>query len=86
MFNDLGSPTLNLQGASHITGGFAHGHAWGGVFGFANAVDMPSDNICEIYRKGEVLLYTSTGDVSIVRPKFSLKLVLQMEAGKPGKT
>jgi len=73
MQSPSGSPTRNLQGASRIMGGFAHGRAHGNVFNFADAVDMPSGNPPEIYRKGKVLLYTSTGDVSVTKPKLSLK-------------
>jgi hypothetical protein len=57
---------------SCITGGFTHGHAQGNVFNFADGVDLKSDPHV-IYQKGKVLLYTSNGDVNVIKPKVSLK-------------
>ena len=65
-------PGSDLQGASRITGGFARGHAHGNVFNFADTIDLPS-NSPEIFRKGKVLLYTTSGDVEDTKPKLSLK-------------
>ena len=66
------SPTQNLQGASRVTGGFARGCARGNVFNFADAINLSSDP-STIYQKGKILLYTSNGDVSIMKSKVSLK-------------
>ena len=66
MQSPLSSPTQNLQGASCVTGGFSHGCAQGNVFNFADAINLSSDPPT-IYQKGKILLYTSNGDVSVMK-------------------
>ena len=38
-------PQLQLQGASRVTGGFAHGRALGNVFNLADAQDASLDDL-----------------------------------------
>lgn len=65
------SPTMDLQGASRITGGTLRGRALGNVFNNADA-DLTSGSGFE-RRMGRVQLYTSPADPTLVKPNAEIK-------------
>ena len=67
------SPSQDLQGASHIIGGTAHGRAYGNVFNFADGPDPFSNEVDVRPKPGKVLLYTSMGDPETMKAVMSLK-------------
>jgi len=65
------SLTIDLQGASHTTGGILHGQAQGNVFNNADA-DPVLDYGLE-HCIGQIQVYTSHTDPAIVKPNMELK-------------
>ena len=64
------SPTMDLQGASRITGGILRGRALGNVYNNADA-DLISGSGLE-RRMGRVQFYTSPADPTTTNPDFEL--------------
>ena len=64
------SPTIDLQGASHVTGGILRGRAQGNVFNNAD-VDLADYGL--EHRIGRVQVYTAYADPTLVKPDMELK-------------
>ena len=61
---------IDLQGASHVTGGILRGRAQGNVFNNADA-DLMSGHRFE-HRTGQVQVYTAHADLNIVKADMEL--------------
>lgn len=67
------SPSIDLQGASRVTGGILRGRAQGNVFNNADAdCDVALDPGFE-HRIGRVQVYTTYADPTITKPHMELK-------------
>jgi len=73
------SPSHNLQGASHITGGVIHGCAYGNVFNLADSHDLEIDAAPLVM--GKVYLYDSCVDPATTKPKSAFKLKVTTSLG-----
>ena len=69
------SSPISLQGASHTTGGFTHGHAAGNAYSFANPADVDMD--MPVARIGKVHLYSSQVNPHETKPFHIMKLDVQ---------
>ena len=68
---DTGSPPqIDLQGASHMTGGILCGQALGNVFNFADATTTVENQESAI---GEVHVYTTHEDPHTSKPYMMMK-------------
>ena len=65
------SPSIDLQGASCVTGGILCGQAQGNVFNNADA-DLALDPGFE-HHIGRVQVYTAYADLTIMKPHMELK-------------
>jgi hypothetical protein len=70
----LQSSAIELRGASRVTGGFLHGHAYGNVFNHADADEVMQDTAG--LWVGRVQVYESHVNPTITKPKWSLKHVV----------
>lgn len=67
----VNTSTIDLQGASHVTGGFLRGRAQGNVFNNADA-DLISGYGVERHI-GRVQVYTTHADPTVAKPDMELK-------------
>src|ERR1700676_3008792 len=65
------TPSIDLQGASRVTGGILHGRAQGNVFNNADA-DIALDPGFK-HCVGQVQVYTTYADPAITKPHMELK-------------
>ena len=65
------NPSLDLGGASRVTGGILRGRALGNVFNHADADELLRFNLAP--RKGRVQVYMSRVDPTVTKPDMSLK-------------
>ena len=77
-------PHLQLQGASRVTGGFAHGRALGNIFNLADAQDLSVDDLGPMM--GKLFLYFSNDDPGLVdlarvKPSGTMKCAVSPTVG-----
>ena len=65
------SSSIDLQGASHVTGGILRGRAQGNVFNNADADPILDHGLKR--HIGQVQVYTAYADLTIMKPHMELK-------------